>query len=317
MTEPTKDSVPTRGIKDYAGLSARGFAMGAADVVPGVSGGTMAFILGIYEELLNSIRSLLHPDILRQVGRFDLKGLYRDLPWRFLAAVGFGIRVAVVSLAKILETQLNEHPALVWSFFFGLVLASVLTVSTKVGRWNGRTAFGAIVGAVIAYLIVGMVPAQTPDAPWFLFVSGFIAICAMILPGISGSFILVLMGKYQSILAAVNDRDLVTIGIVGAGATVGILTFAQVLGWLFRKDHDLTVAILVGFMMGSLRKIWPWKETLRTITDRHGELVPVEQINQLPASWTSEVTYGLILAIVGFTLVFLMDRLSGPVAEKG
>ena len=161
-------------------------------------------------------------------------------------------------------------------------------------------------------VIVGLVPARTPDAPWFFFLSGFIAICAMILPGISGSFVLVLLGKYRDILAAVNDRDFVTLGIVAAGAGIGLLTFAQVLSWLFKKDHDLTMAVLIGFMLGSLRKIWPWKETIRSITDRHGELIPIEQINILPEAWTMGVLGAIGLAVAGFVVVVLLDRIATP-----
>lgn len=284
--------------------------MGAADVVPGVSGGTMAFILGIYEELLNSIRSFLDPTILRMAGRLDIRGLLRHLPWRFLAALGFGIGLAIFSLARLLEHLLVNYPALIWSFFFGLVAASAVTVSLRVHSWNGRCVTAAVGGTAVAYVVVGLVPTRTPDAAWFYFLSGFIAICAMILPGISGSFILVLLGKYQDILSAVNTRDFVTIAIVGAGAAAGLLSFAHVLTWLFKKDHDLTVAILIGFMVGSLRKVWPWKETLRTITDRHGALVPVEQINIMPPAWTSEVGLAVGLAILGFAVVVMLDRLS-------
>ena len=290
--------------------------MGAADVVPGVSGGTMAFILGIYEELLNSIRILLTPAVLRPLFRFRIKELIEVVPWRFLGSLGAGILLAVFSLSRLLEHLLATWPALVWSFFFGLVLTSAWVVAARVHRWILRTVAGALGGAVGAWLLVGLVPAATPDAPWFLFASGFVAICAMILPGISGSFILVLLGKYQTVLAAVGNRDLATLGIVGAGAAVGLVSFAQVLSWLFRKDHDLTVAILTGFMFGSLRKIWPWKETIRTVVDRHGQAVPVEQINTLPDAWSAEVLGALALAVAGVALVLAIERLAVQ-AERG
>ncbi len=297
----------SRTLKDYVGLVARGFAMGASDVVPGVSGGTMAFILGIYEELVDSIRTLLNPTAIKLLLQFKIKEALDILPWKFLLAVGVGILLAIVSLAQFLEWMLKNHPVLIWSFFFGLVLASIFTVSKRIKPWGPVTIGSALVGAIAGYTIVGLVPVKTPDAPWFLFLSGAIAICAMILPGISGSFILVLLGKYQYVLAAVNSRDFVVLFFVAAGATLGIVTFAQILGWLFKRYHDMTVAVLIGLMIGSLRKIWPWKETVAFILDRHGERIPTEQINVLPSAWTSEVTLALILVIIGFTVVFALD----------
>lgn len=297
----------TRTLKDYLGLAARGFAMGASDVVPGVSGGTMAFILGIYEELINSIRALISPEAIKLLIRLKLKETIDVLPWKFLLAVGVGILSAIFSLARFLEWMLVNHPALLWSFFFGLVLASIFTVSKRIKQWAVTTVGSTVVGTIVAYIVVGLVPVETPNAPWFLFLSGVLAICAMILPGISGSFILVLLGKYQYVLSAVNNRDVVTLLLVAAGAVVGIVSFAQILGWLFKRFHDLTVALLIGLMVGSLRKIWPWKETVASILDRHGKEIPVEQINVLPAAWTNEVTFAIILAIVGFGVVFTLD----------
>ena len=300
----------SRTLKDYIGLAARGFAMGAADVVPGVSGGTMAFILGIYEELIISIRDLLNPEVFKLLFRFKLKKLFDLLPWEFLLAVGIGIFLAIFSLARFLESMLINYPSLLWSFFFGLIVASIFTVIKRVKQWDRINFGGVLIGSIMAFYLVGLVPGKIETTNWFLFFSGFIAICAMILPGISGSFILVLLGQYQPILSAVNNRDFLTLFIVAAGAGIGIVSFAQVLGWLFKRYHDITIAILIGFMAGSLRKIWPWKETLRTITDRHGAQIPAEQINILPSAWTGEVTFALILAIVGFGIVFILDYLA-------
>ena len=302
-----EEQVTSRTAKDYLILAAKCFAMGAADVVPGVSGGTMAFILGIYEELIYSIKNLINPQIFKNLFSFKLKEALALVPWQFLGALGFGILLAIFSLAQFLETALTNYPSLVWSFFLGLVVASIITVTKRVQKWDSATITAMVGGTVMAFYIVGMVPVQTPDAAWFLFLSGFIAIYAMILPGISGSFILVLMGKYQYILSAVNNRDFVTLFIVAAGAAVGLVTFAQLLSWLFKRYHDLTVALLIGFMIGSLRKIWPWKETLETVIDRHGEAIPVVQVNVLPAAWTNEVTLAIILALIGFALVFVLD----------
>ncbi len=305
----------SRSLKDYLILVVKGFSMGASDVVPGVSGGTMAFILGIYEELIESIRTFLSPNTLKLVLTFKVKEAFTSLPWPFLLALLTGMLTAVFSLARFLEWMLDDHPSLIWSFFFGLVLASILMVIRRVRQWNVTSLAAVMIGAIVAWVIVGLVPAEMPHTALFLFGSGFIAICAMILPGISGSFILVLLGQYEYILSAVNNRDFVTLLLVAAGAVIGLGTFARVLGWLFKRYHDVTVAVLIGFMAGSLRKIWPWKGTISTTTDRHGVEVPLEQINMLPADLTANVALALILAIVGFGAVIFIDYL-GSRKEK-
>ena len=188
--------------------------------------------------------------------------------------------------------------------------ASIIAIRDRVSNWTGLLIAGLAAGAVGAYFVVGAVPVQTPDSAWFLFLSGMLAICAMILPGISGSFILVLLGKYQFVLAAVNQRDLASLATVGAGAIIGIVTFAQVLAWLFKRYHDLTIAVLIGLMVGSLRKIWPWKETVAYITDRHGEILPTVERNFLPNSLDGEVFMALGLALTGFIVVLALNRLS-------
>lgn len=283
--------------------------MGASDIVPGVSGGTMAFILGIYEELIDSIKSV-DLRVIKLLLHFKLKEVFNIVPWRFLLAIFIGILVAILTLAQILETLLEKRPVFLWAFFFGLVLSSSITVSKRVKTWQPGAIAGAVLAAIAAWFIVGAVPVTTPDTPWFVFLSGVIAICAMILPGISGSFILVVLGKYQTILSAVNDRDFVVLIIFAAGAGIGIISFAQVVSWLFKRYHDVTVAVLMGLMLGSLRKIWPWKETISTTIDRHGEVVPLEQINIAPPSFGSEFIIALGLTIIGFLVVIALDRLA-------
>lgn len=278
--------------------------MGAADVVPGVSGGTMAFILGIYEALVLNLRGLSRVAFWRALctGRFFQAFAISDLT--FLAAVGAGILAAVVTLARGIEWMLTHQPVLIWSFFFGLVAASIVSVRTRVARWDLRAFLGFAAGAAFAYRLVGLVPAETPDAPWFLFLAGFVAICAMILPGISGSFVLVLLGKYQDLLAAVNARDFATLGFAAAGCVVGLLLFSHVLGWLLKRFHDPTVAALIGFMLGSLRKIWPWKEATAFAVQR----------NVLPP-WTvggatnPEVLLAAAAALSGFVAVVAVEAL--------
>jgi putative membrane protein len=281
--------------------------MGASDVVPGISGGTMAFILGIYEELVMAIRSF-DLKFLRLLCSLRLKDAMDRVSWPFLAALGLGILTAIFSLARILAWVLQNRPVLIWSFFFGLVVASVIAVSRHLDQWNAPKILWILLGAVGAYLLVGMVPVATPDTPWFLFVSGAIAICAMILPGISGAFVLVLMGKYQYVLEAVSHRDLFTLFVVATGAGFGLVAFSRFLNWLLRRHHDLTIAVLTGLMLGSLRKVWPWKRTLQAMTDSHGDVIPVVQANVLPAQWNTEVVVSLSLMVLGVLVVFFLTR---------
>ncbi len=297
-----------RNLFDYIVLSAKGFCMGISDVIPGVSGGTMAFILGIYEELIDAIKS------------FDFKGLklllalkFRLLldrvSWQILLAVAIGILTAIFSSARILSWLLQNRPVLIWSFFFGLILASVMTVSRRVEKWQLLT-WSCLVGGIIGtYFLVGLVPVSTPNYPWFLFLSGAIAICATMLPGISGAFVLLLLGKYQYALEAVNQRNFLVLALLAAGACVGMVSFSRVLGWLLKKHHDKMVAVLTGLMLGSLRKVWPWKETLKSFIDNHGRVVPTVQSNYLPAQWDMQISIGISLMVLGFVAVLILDRL--------
>jgi putative membrane protein len=286
--------------------------MGASDVVPGVSGGTMAFILGIYEELIDAIKS------------FDLKSLqflvtlkFRPLldriSWQFLLAVGIGIFTAIFTLSKLLSWLLQNRPVFIWSFFLGLILASVLSVSRRVEAWRILTWLFLVGGTLGSYFLVGLVPVATPNDYWFLFLCGAVAICAMILPGISGSYILVLLGKYQYVLDAVNHRDFLVLGLVAAGACVGIIAFSRILGWLLKNHHDLMVATLTGLMIGSLRKVWPWKETLESVVDSRGQMVPLVQSNILPGQWNGEVLVALSLMVAGLLAVLFLDRLGNRI----
>lgn len=293
-----------RGVKDYLLVSARGFCMGAADVVPGVSGGTMAFILGIYEELLHAIHAV-NLDLMRLLVRFRLKEALDHLPWKFLLALVLGIAAAIFSLAEGLSWALSTHPTLVWAFFFGLVLASVITVRKRVSTWRPGVILTLVIAAASAYLLIGLVPLETPNEPWFLFLSGATAICAMILPGISGAFILVLLGKYEYVLNAVISRDLLTLLIVISGALVGLLSFARLLRWLFHKYHDLTVAGLMGLMIGSLRKVWPWKAAVVGSGEANAQMV-----NILPDVLNLEVGLAVGLAIGGIALVLSLEYLA-------
>ena len=306
VCEKQDHNLASQSLSTYLVLAAKGFCMGAANVIPGVSGGTMALILGIYQELINAIRSFnLH--FLRLVGLLKIREAISSVSWPFLFPIGMGVLLATVSLAKVLSWLLESYPVIVWSFFFGLVLSSVLTVSRVIKRWGIPTFGAAVLGAVGAYFLFGLMPGTTPDAPWFIFISGFLAICAMILPGVSGAYVLVLLGKYHYILEAINDKELGILLILIAGALVGLLSFVRIIGWLLRRYHDLTMAILIGLMIGSLRKIWPWKETVTTFFDSHGKEIPALQINVMPSSFDSEVGLALLVMFFGFLIVYGMS----------
>ena len=304
-----EDMRPNRSLKSYLGIALRGVCMGSADVVPGVSGGTMALITGIYEELILSIRSF-DARALRLLIGFRIKALLAYVRWPFLCALLMGILLAIFSLSRAITYLLENEPVLLWSFFFGLVLASVYTVGKRIPQWHWQALLGAVGAALGAYFLVGLVPVEMPHGPPYIFFSAVIAICAMILPGISGSFVLVLLGQYAYILNAVNTRDLFAIALFGAGAAVGLMAFARVLGWFFRRYHDLTIALLTGLMLGSLRKIWPWKETIETRINRRGEEVPLVQANVLPEAWAGEAMGALALALFGLALVLVLERLA-------
>lgn len=291
----------------HLGLILRGLGMGAADVVPGVSGGTIAFITGIYEELINSIKGIN----LKAFGLFftgHWSSFWKQVNGNFLLAVFAGIAVSVLSLARLLEYLLEHHPVLIWSFFFGLVLASSYVVSRKISQWKYPKIVALLGGIGIAFYITSVTPTTTTDASWFVVFSGALASCAMILPGISGSFILLLLGKYSFALHAVNERIILDLFLLGAGAVTGLILFANLLSWLLRKYHDMTIALLVGFMIGSLNKIWPWKETLDTILVE-GELKPLVEKNILPAISDPGAHFwmAMLMAILGIALILLIE----------
>ena len=301
----------SRTIKDFVIIGFKGMAMGAADVVPGVSGGTIAFISGIYEELLTSI-SNVNFSLLKTLKSDGIKAAWKQVNGSFLLALFVGIFVSIVSLAKAIKWMLENEPILLWSFFFGLVLASVIYIAKQITKWKVLTVILLIAGAGLAYYITTLNPLVTENSsPLFLFLAATLAICAMILPGISGAFILVLLGAYKPVLAAVNNRDFTSIAIVGAGAIVGLLTFSRILKWLFTNFKNYTLAILTGFIIGSLNKIWPWKETLTWRTNSHGIEVPLNQQSVSPFHFEdNQLLYAIGLAIVGFGLILLLEKLA-------
>ena len=283
--------------------------MGAADVVPGVSGGTIAFITGIYEELLETINSV-NLSALKKLKTEGLKGFWKHINGNFLVALFLGIGISIVSLAKLITYLLEHHSILLWSFFFGLILSSVYLVGKTVKKWNVGKIIGLLIGAAIAFYITILPPMENPNALWFVFLSGAIAICAMILPGISGSFILLLLGSYEMVLGAIKDAKLSVIAVFAVGCVTGLLSFSKLLNWMFKKYHDLTIAILTGFLIGSLNKIWPWKETISTRINSHGETVPFIQENISPFNYAEEnqLVFALLMAVVGLVLIIGLEK---------
>lgn len=296
-------------------LVLKGMGMGAADVIPGVSGGTVAFIVGIYEELINSIKSInLSALKLFFTGKFA--SFWKAINGNFLISVLIGIGISIFSLAKILGHLLHNYPILVWSFFFGLIIASTVYVVRTIKVWKPGTAIAAIAGIAVAYFITIISPAEANTTWWFIFVSGSIAICAMILPGISGSFILVLLGMYRFILGAVSDFNIAVLLVFIAGAAIGIIAFSNLLSWLLKNYHNLTIAILAGFMVGSLNKVWPWKKVTETFIDRHGEVKSLAETNVFPGTYeqitnqSPMLAAAILLAIGGFALIFVIEGMT-------
>ena len=281
--------------KDYALLMLKGLGMGAADVVPGVSGGTIAFIVGIYDELIDSIKSI-NMQSLKLLFTGKLRAFWKAINGNFLFFLVAGIAISVFSLAKLITFLLETEPVLVWSFFFGLVLASTWFVSKDIKEWNWKTVPSFLAGAVIAYYITVATPAETPTHLLFIFLCGAIAICAMILPGISGSFILVLLGKYFYIMEAVKTLDFVVLGVFALGCLLGITSFSRLLSYALKHLRNITLAVLSGFMLGSLNKVWPWK-VVENGTEQ----------NVLPQT---EVAEGIALMLVGFFLVYVLEKVS-------
>ena len=308
-------------VKVYIGWFLRGMGMGAADVVPGVSGGTIAFITGIYEKLINSIKSI-NIKALQKLFKEGFSSFWSHINGYFLLILFAGIGTSVVSLAKIIETLLMKQPILVWSFFFGLIVASAIFVAKKIDKWNMGNIISGIAGIGIAFYITVFTPAETTDAYWFVVLSGALAICAMILPGISGSFILLLLGKYQFVLNAVNEVKVDILLLLAVGAAIGLLSFSNLLSWLLKKYHNLTIALLAGFMVGSLNKIWPWKINVTTYTDSHGEIQPLLQKNVLPyvyeqqTGFNSQFLLAIVMSVIGFIIIWQVEKIASKNPDK-
>lgn len=296
----------------------KGMAMGGADVVPGVSGGTIALITGIYGRLLAAIASV-DKEALSLLIKFRIKELFAKLDMAFLLPMLLGIATSILTLAKAISYLLENHPITVWSFFFGLIVASTLVVSRTVRKWRLQELFFLLLGLCIAFAITSLSPASTPEALWFIFLSGFIAISAMILPGISGSFILVLLGKYEYVLNALTEFKFIVILTFIFGCLAGILSISRGISWMLRHFYTQTIALLAGFMLGSLNKVWPWKKVTEFIMDRHGNPKPLVEENLMPHHYmdaTSQdplILEALFFAAIGFGLVVLLERIAAKI----
>ena len=311
-------------------LALKGMAMGIAEVIPGVSGGTIAFITGIYEQLLNSIKNVLGPEVWLSLRREGLAAAWQKAHGTFLVfllgGMALGVVIGVLGVVHLME----HYPVLLWAFFFGLIIASAIFVARQVGRWGMAEAITLIIGTVGAYIITVASPAEGNTALWFVLISGVIAISAMILPGISGSFILLLMGMYTYIIPTVKTalktlapESLIVLGTFGIGCLIGLGTFSRVLSWTFKHYHNPTMAALTGFMLGSLNKIWPWRKPVLGLTP-DGLLVNIEpgtlidkiikEVNLTPGQYAAEVGNnflpGALLAMAaGIAIVFLLERM--------
>jgi putative membrane protein len=310
-----------RSVRGYLAVLLRGMAMGAADVVPGVSGGTIAFITGIYEELIDSLRSIDHRAVLC-LFKQGPAAAWRHINGSFLLSLFGGVLLSMLSLAKLISQGLDHYPILVWSFFFGLVLASGFHISRQISLRQGRNLLMLLIGIGLAVGVSLARPAELPGEWWIVGLSGALAICAMILPGISGSFILLLIGVYGVVLEAAATFNLGLLASFAVGCGIGLLAFSHVLSWLLHRFHDLTLALLTGFLLGSLNIIWPWKQTLETTVNRHGELVPLVQQNILPATYEavqgveSQLVGAVVVFAGGLLLVLMLEWLAKPAANK-
>lgn len=310
-------------MKKYFLLYAKGLAMGAADVVPGVSGGTIAFISGIYDELLRSIARV--PEATLSLLRGRIRDAWQMANATFLLVLLCGIMTSILSFARLITYLMAQHPIPLWSFFFGLILVSTYVVGREIGRWNWTRVLSFVLGLAFAYWITVAAPMQWASDLPTLFLAGAIAICAMILPGISGSFILLLLGLYSVVLGAVKELDLLVLAVFASGCLVGILSFARLLSWLLSRWRDLSLAFLTGLMLGSLNKVWPWKEVVSWRLDSKGEQVPLLESNLLPGQFADisgqdpQLLLAVVLAVGGIALVlgleWLASRLSADSAR--
>ena len=316
---------------DYLIITLKGLAMGAADVVPGVSGGTIAFISGIYQELIDSINNV-NISVLKTLKNEGLKAAWKQVNGSFLLALLSGIGISILTFSKVITHLLETQPILVWSFFFGLIIASITLIWKEITSWKLVDILFLLIGIIVSYYITIARPVSSPDSYWYLFLSGFIAIIAMILPGISGAFILLLMGSYETVIGTINTfreglttanseiltQALLKLGVFALGCIIGLKSFSKILHWMFEHHKNTTLTLLIGFMVGSLNKVWPWKQVLETRINSHGEVVPYIDKSILPQNFEGDpkITMAIVLAILGFVLIFGMEKLASKLGRN-
>ena len=302
-------------MREYIAHFLKGFAMGVANVIPGVSGGTIALLTGIFERLINALKSF-DVEAVRLLLKFKFKEFTQHVDFGFLVAVFLGVGVSIISVAKLLEFLFQSYPVYVWSFFFGLILVSVWFVGKSIGKIDVPAAISFVAGAVVAFGLSVMNPATENTAFWYLIICGAVAICSMILPGLSGSFVLILMGNYQLIMIyAVSHFDMGIIIPVGIGVVVGLLAFSHFLSWLLSRYARQTMAVLTGFIFGSLGTIWPWKNPVYLMQDGVEVLKndkPIIQSYQMyfPQEFSVEVVVAILLMIAGMAALWALERSS-------
>ena len=305
--------------------------MGAADVVPGVSGGTIAFISGIYQELIDSINGI-NISLIKTLKKEGVKATWKQANGSFLLALLTGIGISILTFSKIITHLLETQPIMVWSFFFGLIIASVLLIWKQITSLKLVSILALIIGVILAYYITIIKPVSSPESYSYLFLSGFIAIIAMILPGISGAFILLLMGSYESVIGTINQfrealtqmntelisTSLMKLGAFAIGAIIGLKTFSKILHWMFEHHKNTTLAMLIGFMIGSLNKVWPWKQVLETRINSHGKTVPFLEKSILPQDFNgdAQIILAVLLAILGFLVIYGMEKVAARLEKK-
>ena len=328
-----------RSLKDYLVIGVKGACMGAADVIPGVSGGTIAFIMGIYDEFVGSIAKL-DGTAVQLLLKGKLREFWKYINGSFLLAVLAGIGVSVVSLAGLMQMLLRDFPIQTWAFFFGLIVASSIFILRGISGWKVKDALFLVAGCILGVVVCTLSPTQTPDALWFIFLSGAIAICAMILPGISGSFILLILGKYEYIMSCITGvvsgqdvlSNILILAVFLIGAAVGIVSFSKFLHWLLARWHKETLIVLAGFIIGSLVKVWPWSNTAAIVSSQfpevaalgeaaeHGTLAAQEVFDAAVAANAPmidmQIGLAVMFALIGFFLVTGVEIAGKLLAKK-
>jgi putative membrane protein len=312
-----------RSLKEYFSLLLKGAGMGAANVIPGVSGGTIALITGIFEELIDSIKSFdLKAIKLLFTGK--LKEFSRHVNLWFLVAVFLGVAISILSLAKLLEYLFANYPVYVWAFFFGLILASVYFIGRTIHRWNAPVIVSLLIGTGVAVVISVLNPASENDHFLYLLICGVVAVCSMILPGLSGSFVLILLGNYELVMInAVSHFKLDILIPVVLGAAAGLILFSHFLSWVFKKYRNETISLLTGFILGSLAVLWPWKDPIykldaagQVLTKSDGKMVIASYERFLPETINSEVLLAIVFAVIGIIVIWVVEKFAGTIQEE-